>query len=545
MKRLVVFLSIIVFLLPFTHGQDTTKTTNVIRYNLTSPYHSIITFLKYLQEDSYLPRVSAKAFDQSNISEEEAIDYAIKLKQALDGRGIYIRVDELPRNSRYLDTLTNKNRYILTDEYPGIYLERIGNRWVFPESTFPEIIAFHSQVFPFGADFLVNLIPRLGDKQYFGLYLWQLIAILIIIIIAVAAHKLLTFLIEKIIARSLKQVGHEEIGKNYFVPIAKPISILIISIIIIALLPILQLPVQASFYINTAIKALMPLFGTIVFYKMVDVLCLYLERLAGKTETTLDDQLVPLVRKILKIFVVVIGGLFILQNLNVNITALLAGISIGGLAFALAAQDTIKNFFGSLMIFVDRPFQIGHWISSGDIDGTVEEVGFRSTRVRTFTNSLTYVPNGKLADMTIDNHGLRIYRRFSTTISITYDTPPEIIEVFVEGLNKLVEAHPETRKDFYIIRLNDLGSSSLNILFYIFFDVPTWVDELRCREEILLKIIHLADELDVRFAFPTQTLHMETFPDKLSLTPVYDKNYDSYKKRLAAFLAKIDKKPGS
>ena len=141
----------------------------------------------------------------------------------------------------------------------------------------------------------------------------------------------------------------------------------------------------------------------------------------------------------------------------------MATLSIGGLAFALAAQDTIKNFFGSLMIFVDKPFQVGQWITAPGIDGTVEEVGLRSTRIRTFSNSLIYVPNGKLADATIDNHGLRAYRRFSTQLAITYDTPPELIEVFVEGLRKIVLDHPTTWKDNFHIYMNDLNSHSLDI----------------------------------------------------------------------------------
>jgi len=243
----------------------------------------------------------------------------------------------------------------------------------------------------------------------------------------------------------------------------------------------------------------------------------------------------------LKTFVIVIGGLFILQNLNIDVTALIAGLSIGGLAFALAAQDTIKNFFGSLMIFVDKPFQVGDWITSGDIDGSVEEVGFRSTRVRTFRNSVTYVPNGKMADSVIDNHGLRKYRRFFTYIAVTYDTPPELIELFVEGLKSIVENHPKTRKDYFNIYLNDLASHSLNVMFYIFFAVPTWPEELKSRHEIILSIIKLADKLGIRFAFPTQTLHMENFPDKKSLSPAYEKDLSKLRQEMEAFLAEENK----
>jgi MscS family membrane protein len=274
----------------------------------------------------------------------------------------------------------------------------------------------------------------------------------------------------------------------------------------------------------------LPFFATFVVFRLVDVFALYLEKLAGKSDSNLENNVVPLIRKVLRVFVIIIGVLVILQSIGVNITALLAGISIGGLALALAAQDTLKNLFGSLMIFIDKPFSVGHWITSGDIDGTVEEVGFRSTRVRTFRNSLTYVPNGKLADSTIDNHGLRKYRRLKMHIALTYDTPPDLIEVFVEGLRKIVDRHPNTRKDFYIIEFNEMGDFALKILFYIFFAVPTWPEELKARHEVLIEIVRLAEKLGVRFAFPTQTLHMENFPEKRSQTPQYDMDMNEFRK---------------
>jgi MscS family membrane protein len=140
-----------------------------------------------------------------------------------------------------------------------------------------------------------------------------------------------------------------------------------------------------------------------------------------------------------------------------------------------------------------------------------------------------------LADRTIDNHGLRTYRRFYTTLAITYDTPPHLIRIFVEGLNKIVEEHPHTRKDKYHIFLNDFGSSSLNIMFYIFFTAPNWALELQYRHEIILRILGLAEKLNVRFAFPTTTLHMETFPDKPSLTPEYREKGGKLREKMLSY----------
>lgn len=505
--------------------------------NLSTPYHTIKTHLDNLQGNNYHPDLAAKSFMQNGVTESKAEKYAIKLKQILDGAGIYIEPDELPQNSSYVDSVTNKTHYYLArKDFPRIYLEKQNGKWYYSDVTIDAIDDLHNKIYPLGSDIFLKIIPNFGNKIIWGLYLWQHIAIFIIIILGFTVYRILNYIFAQLISRSLSRMGYKDIAKNFIMPIAKPFSILLVFLLVSFMVPMVQLPPNISQYLVLGLRAIWPVFAIAIFYHLVDIVGIYLEQLAEKTESTLDDQLVPLVRKSLKTFVVVVGGLFILQNLEVNITALLAGLSIGGLAFALAAQDTIKNFFGSLMIFVDKPFQVGDWVTSGDIDGTVEEVGFRSTRVRTFRNSVTYVPNGKIADSVIDNHGLRQYRRFYTQVAVTYDTPPDLIELFVEGLNKIVENHPHTRKDYYNIFMNDMGAHSLNIMFYIFFSVPSWPEELRCRHEIILSIMKLADKLGIRFAFPTQTLHMETFPGQQSLTPQYPQDTQATRQDMEQFL---------
>jgi MscS family membrane protein len=145
-----------------------------------------------------------------------------------------------------------------------------------------------------------------------------------------------------------------------------------------------------------------------------------------------------------------------------------------------------------------------------------------------------YVPNNKLADSMVDNHGLRQYRRFYTKIAVTYDTPPDLIEAFIEGLRKVVVEHPETRKDYYHVYFNDMNAYSLDIMFYIFFTCPDWAGELRARHEVLLEIMRLGERLGINFAFPTQTLHMENFPGQSSLSPSYI-GQDEMKTRLSDY----------
>ena len=162
------------------------------------------------------------------------------------------------------------------------------------------------------------------------------------------------------------------------------------------------------------------------------------------------------------------GGNFRLLARRLWVFLAVAGVMvpIGGLALAFAAQDTISNIFGSAMIFIDRPCNIGDWVKVDGQDGTVEEIGFRSTRIRTFANSLLSIPNGRLASMTVDNMGLRGMRRYSTTLGLQYDTPPDKMEKFVEGVRKIVWEHPKTVKheDRILIYFHTYDASSLNVM---------------------------------------------------------------------------------
>lgn len=509
-------------------------------HNLKTPYTASLTFFLNLREDNFDPEAAALALMTDGIGEGiEPRELAIKLKQIFDGNGVAIRFAEIPNEATFIDSVyTNQAKYFFdTRVLPFVYLQKYGDEWKFSAFTVSQIHELHRVTFPFGTDQLINQLPKMGTKTYFGFQTWQLVGLFGFILLLFLAHKLFTFLFDRVILFSLERLGYGNVGEKYILPVAKVLSIYLILLVSALFIRLLQLPVEVVAFVLKMLHAAKPFVLTIVFYKIVDVVALYFAKLAEKTESTLDDQLVPLVRKTLKAFVVVVGTLFILkEGLDVDIVPFLTGLSIGGLAFALAAQDTIKNFFGSVMIFIDKPFQVGDWITSGDVDGTVEEVGFRSTRIRTFRNSVTYIPNGKIADATIDNHGLRQYRRFYTTLTVTRDTPHELIETFVQGLREIVLKHPETRKDAFNIYFNNLSSYSKDIMFYIFFEVPTWPEELRCRHEILIQIVQLAEVLGIRFAFPTQTLHMESFPEKKDLIPGYPSDASVYKQKLTQFL---------
>ncbi len=490
--------------------------------DLSTPYATMKFYLDNIKED---PAIAARIIATQDVPHlNDRIDIVIKLSRFFDGKGVLIDLDRVPDDPDYSDsTKQGKHTYEISYRFAEIYLEKKGKDWYLSKESTEKIPELYKVAFPFGSDKLLRYLPTESRHEYFGLAAWQYVAILIIVILTYLVFRLLNWSITFITTRVLFRFGYKELARKFVSPIVRPIGLLIAFVLAETATPLLQLPVKITAFISITVELLIPLFATIAVYRSMDIVGLYMRKLADKTESTFDDQLVPLIRKILKTFVAIIGGIVVLQHLNVNVSLLLGGLSVGGLALALAAQDTIKNFFGSMMIFVDKPFQAGHWITTTDgIDGTVEEVGLRSTRIRTFANSLITVPNGKLSDAAINNHGLRAYRRFKTYISVTYDTPPDVLDLFIEGLRKIVAEHPHTRKDYYHVYMYNMGPHSLDILFYIFFITPAWGDELKYRHEVIISIIKLAHTLGVNFAFPTQTLHMETFPGQMPLSPTYE-----------------------
>jgi MscS family membrane protein len=528
-KKLSFLLLLFVFQTAFSQNKNNVK--------LSSPHETVKTFLYYTSEETFDAKLASKTLFPVNTTVPKE-DLAIYLKKILDGKGLYIELNQISTEANYIDSSSNQAYYVLFKTFPQIYLEKIGRNWYFSKETVNALPEIYEHLYPYGTSKLINALPNVSHKKVLGLEIWQHLAFFIILLIAFVIQKVSVFFLDKGIRKIVNNIGSENIGESYIHRVSIPLSLILALFILRNLFPLLQFSAFINKYINLTLDIFIPFTFAYALYKIVDILTEYLALAAAKTEGTLDDQLVPLVRKTLKLFVIVSGLLFILQSLNINITAFLAGLSIGGLAFALAAQDTLKNFFGSVMIFIDKPFQVGDWINFDGNGGTVEEVGFRSTRIRTVNNSLIYIPNGKLADLTVDNLGMRKFRRFSTTLTITYDTPPDLIEVFVEGLRDIANKHPLVNQENYLIYLNDLGASSLNISFIVYLFVNNINDEQKTRHEIISEIIRLAAHLNVRFAFPTQTLHMETFPDKSSLSPVYNARYNEYQKLKNEFFNK-------
>lgn len=249
----------------------------------------------------------------------------------------------------------------------------------------------------------------------------------------------------------------------------RPVGLFVQCVTWYAATKLIGLPTTLLAVLLIGLKYFSVIAGVWTSFHLIDLAARLARRRASNTRSRFDDLLVPLLTKSLKFAAVCLGLVICVNAFDLKVVGLLGGLGIGGMALAFASQDAIANVFGSLTVLLDRPFEVGDWIVSEGVEGTVESVGFRSTRVRTFYNSLITLPNSRFTNSAVDNMGQRQFRRFKTSICVHYDTTPEQIDAFCEGIRELIRRHPYTRKDYYHVYFNDFNDSSLNILLYCFF----------------------------------------------------------------------------
>jgi MscS family membrane protein len=222
--------------------------------------------------------------------------------------------------------------------------------------------------------------------------------------------------------------------------------------------------------------------------------------------------LVPLLRKIAKVAALGLGLVAVLTELGFQVTSLLAGLGIGGLAVALAAQKTVENLIGSLAIGVDQPFRVGDFIAVDGTTGTVEAVGMRSTRIRTLDRTLVTLPNGKLADLRVESYAARDRYRVSVVLSLVYATRASQLREVLEGLRALLRAHPALGPEAPVVRFSDLADSALKIEVMAWLVAPSFDAFCDLRGELLLGFMEVVERAGASFAHPTQTVHVASLP---------------------------------
>lgn len=284
-----------------------------------------------------------------------------------------------------------------------------------------------------------------------------------------------------------------------------------------SLFPLPEKPVNIARFVPALFRGMTVVVVVWVLLRMTNGFTSVWIENAKKKQSKLEIQVAPIVSRSLKVFLIAVGVLLFLQNLGYSVGSLLAGLGIGGMAVALASKDTLSNLFGAVVIFIDKPFQVGDWIEVGDVEGTVEEIRLRTTKIRTFANSLVTLPNASLTTTSINNWSRMRKRRIKTTIGITYGTPPEKVREAVEKIRQIIRDEGDIHSDFFLVYFDEFGPSSLNIFIYCFTVTTKWAEYLAVKERFYLKIMEEFEKLGVEFAFPTQTIHIASMPEEARL----------------------------
>ncbi len=355
---------------------------------------------------------------------------------------------------------------------------------------------------------MLEWFRHLLDYEVLGIPAQQYLLSFVVLFGALLLRKIAQAVLEKHLAR-LAEKTKTKLDDMLFAAISKPLGLAIFLAGILIAVLVLRVPQSVETTVVNAFKVLFAAVATWLLFRLIDVLSEYVASLTRRTESKLDDQLVPLISKAGKLFIGVVAFVLIVQNMGYSVSGLIAGLGIGGLAVALAAKDMLANFFGSATIFLDRPFQVDDWINTEKVEGVVEEVGFRSTKIRTFAKTLVTVPNSVLAGMAIDNFSAMPKRRVKMTVGVTYDTAAAQMEQAVEAIKKLLREHEGVNQDFFLVSFTDFGPSSLDILVYYFTKTTVWEEYLNVRQEVNLAIMHTLESLGLSIAFPTQTVHLQ------------------------------------
>lgn len=360
-------------------------------------------------------------------------------------------------------------------------------------------------------------IRRSMSAQWLGIPLWQYLLAFILVLGSLFGRKAATFLLNRYVLPLVRNLGANN-AHRVIETLIPPATALFVIFGVYAALQVLMLPVEG----RPGIEFLTPEFLTQTFQvalaviivlsvmRLVDLLGVILLERAKDDEIPVEAPIIPLLRKSVKIFVGLVGGLLIIQHLGYPIASLLGGLGIGGLAVALAAQDTLANVFGSIIVFTDKPFKVGDWIEVGEHDGFVESIGFRSTRIRTWPKTLVTIPNKELANTRIENWSAMPIRRVSFTLWVGYrGATPEKIQKLIERLTTLLTEHPGVDQTYHHAFFHEFAEHGLGIYLYYFTRSTVWKEHLTVRQEINLEAMRILDDLGLTLGIPARAVSIE------------------------------------
>ncbi len=360
----------------------------------------------------------------------------------------------------------------------------------------------------FGYGPLSKILPKVFfELRFLDVQAWQWIGLLLLAIVAVLAGRLLTFVVARL-AGPIFRRSRTQLDDHFLDLAISPVRLMLAAAFFSAGMYALGLAIPVRWFLASLATAIMAVAGIWLLSRLVDVAAEVVQGELATRGRALAMSVVPLGRRTAKFLLVTIGTLVVLQNFGLNVTGLVAGLGIGGLAFALAAQKTIENLFGGVTLIADRPVIVGDFCRYGDQVGTVEEVGLRSTRIRTLERTVVTIPNSDFSSMQLENFGQRDRIRFYTTLGLRYETTPDQLRYLLVELRKLLVGHPRVAADPARARFVGLGAFSLDVEITAYVVTTDWNEFLAIREDLLLRIMEAVDASGTGFAFPSQTVYV-------------------------------------
>ncbi len=380
-----------------------------------------------------------------------------------------------------------------------------GAIWNFSRATVERIDGWYYRLENrWALEYLPAPLLRPGPKD---LLWWQWAALPLLLLIAWGIGRLLSSITQSILKRlALRTRSHWD---DLIVDrIVGPLTLAWMLFGTYLLVPWLDLYEPAEVFVNQTLRVGVFLVFFWSMLRTADILGRMITTSPRTTDLPALRSLVPLGVRSVKVAIIAMGAIAVISDLGYPVTSLLAGLSIGGLALALAAQKTGENIFGAFSLGVDQPFREGDFVKIEDFVGTVETVGLRSTRFRTLDRTLISIPNGKLADMRLESFTARDRLRLACTVGLVYGTTAAQMRQVLDGLEKVLRDHPKIWPDAIVVRFKEFGASSMDIEIMAWFLTSVWSEFQLIRQEVLLQFMEVVEGAGTSFAFPTRTVHL-------------------------------------
>ncbi len=392
-----------------------------------------------------------------------------------------------------------------TQQVPVRLVRHEDGRWEFSRETVKRIDGWYARL---DGVWLEEYLPaRLLQPGPRNLLYWQWLALPLLLfcawLLGILLSRVTRRVLERMAARTSARWDDELLAR-----IGGPLTLAWTLALTYLFLPWLGLFKTAEDFVHKSLRGA----GLVIFFwalaRSVDVAKQVLLEASWTKDHPSARSLLPLGTRVGKVIVFVLALVMLLSELGYSVTSLVAGLGIGGLALALAAQKTVENLFGAFSLGADQPFREGDFVHIEDFVGTVESIGLRSTRIRTLDRTIISVPNGKLADMRVESFTARDRLRLACTVGLVYETTVAQMREVLAGLERVLRAQPKLWPDAVVVRFASFGDSSLNVDIMAWFQTADWNEFQGIRQEVLLQFMEVVEKAGSSFAFPTRTLHV-------------------------------------